>query len=82
MHNTNTSTDSKSAGWQVLKDLASNTKKSSEAAKILRSNTTDGIQVLALFKLAASMEEPFKSKARSELGKVSSFQKCRQAWIQ
>ena len=62
-----------STSWTILKDIGSNTLRSFERISELRSNRTDGHQVLALFKLASNMEEPFKSNVRSQLGKVLEF---------
>ena len=47
--------------WEILRDIGSNTLRSFTRISELRSNRTDGRQLLGLFKLAANLEEPFKS---------------------
>ena len=73
LNNVQTAATDHTHSWSILKDIGSNTLRSFDRIKELRSNRTSGHQVLALFKLASNMEEPFKSNVRSQLGKVLEF---------
>jgi hypothetical protein len=59
--------------WQFLYDVASYTERSYKAARILRSNCVTHDQVYALFRLAANMDEPYRTRVKSIISSAMSF---------
>ena len=56
--------------WTILNNMASSTEKSYTACKLARSVQISPMQLYALFKMAANMEEPSRTKVRSLITKA------------
>ena len=62
-----------SNAWKVLYHLGLPSKQSFEACKLIRSGTFDTLEVYALYRLSAHMEEPGRSKVRGLISKALTF---------
>ena len=62
------------AAWKVIIDLSSNTLRSFETAKLLRSYRFSSEQLFAILKLSANLEQPFhRAAVRKELHRIFRF---------
>ena len=59
--------------WEVIYDLASNTLRSFETAKLIRSTQYDSLEVLALHRMCNHLEQPWKQRAKSIIAKALKF---------
>ena len=61
--------------WGIISSLASLTRQSYLAAKLIRSNAVSPDEVYALFRMAGNLEEPMRSRVRTTIQSAMKFRK-------